>query len=311
MSLPCQSEEGDYAMTEQNAPLQEGCWYHGGHPGLRPGDVIKPAKKIGASFRFGEDQAGYYDPSFVYLTRDLNMARNYAARYLTPTGTPETGDVYVVKPRDTVGLDPDFSIFPKVVGRCRRAKVVDVAERHVEASEDQLVRFMAPFLMVKGPDGDLVTFHDRDGQVTMTHDMSREEVSSEYLRLLKPWIDPKNLAATGAIVSQDGLSAAAFLEFFPSLDTGGHLISMSLHPLTRRLRRFSCSQCDQRFGPDAQGFYLAARHQIGEDELKLIMAHNPKLADQERAFVRATISSFVTGHESRWEWYHLATRASR
>lgn len=117
--------------------------WHGGPPGLRPGDVIAPDPDRTAHLvdgchicearRQGQPHADDdNDPSMVYVTTDREYARLYAA------GWPR-GDLYVVQtdaPLDTPSNDPVPSW---AVPSCR---VVSVYDRCVTLSKSQLRRMV-------------------------------------------------------------------------------------------------------------------------------------------------------------------------
>src|SRR4051812_12026960 len=81
-------------------------YYHGGVPGLYPGDVLLPPAETGA-----ESQADYgnylTDRHRVYLTTDLKLAAVMAGTLRVRLGQP--GDVYEVEPLGPVEHDPDYA----------------------------------------------------------------------------------------------------------------------------------------------------------------------------------------------------------
>ena len=89
-------------------------YFHGGIPGLWPGQRILPPEATGtrvthdmaATGRLAEEVARTYRPDRVYLTTDRLQADIYAAVY--PTGGRLGGAVYRVCPDGDVELDPDW-----------------------------------------------------------------------------------------------------------------------------------------------------------------------------------------------------------
>jgi hypothetical protein len=94
-----------------------GRYFHGGVPGLRPGDVITPAAKTGTLSVSGKAGA-LYRRDRVYITNSEAEARDYAKLFV-PMGLATTlgveslpiedlgGAVYEVEPRGPIEPDPD------------------------------------------------------------------------------------------------------------------------------------------------------------------------------------------------------------
>lgn len=80
-------------------------WFHGGVPGLYPGDMIRPPSETGAA-----TQADYGNPvcdrGRVYLTTDLRVAALMAGTYRMRG--EQRGDVYEVEPVGDLEPDPDY-----------------------------------------------------------------------------------------------------------------------------------------------------------------------------------------------------------
>lgn len=81
-------------------------YYHGGFPGLKPGDQLLPPDQTGTDHRLSATVAQMGGPAYaqrtdlVYLTTDRQVARAYAAFY------PD-GALYQVLPASPVDRDPD------------------------------------------------------------------------------------------------------------------------------------------------------------------------------------------------------------
>lgn len=105
-------------------------WWHGGAPGLRPGDRILPASRLSDVAALGYALEGYpADPSTVYITSDKTLARAYAGKWTD--GTRRIGgDLYNVRPRGQLNPDPDYIDDP-ACQTCTSAVVVAVAERRI------------------------------------------------------------------------------------------------------------------------------------------------------------------------------------
>jgi hypothetical protein len=119
-------------------------YFHGGAPGLRPGDLIEPqpidqgrhlvdgcpiceARKTGQQLPSDD-----LDPSMVYVTTDRDYARVYAAGY-------PNGALYVVDPVGELTPSPD----PVPSWGCPSARVTAVYDAHVRMSPAQLRRTLA------------------------------------------------------------------------------------------------------------------------------------------------------------------------
>jgi hypothetical protein len=80
-------------------------WWHGGAPGLQPGDLILPAietETLAASDKLMPAGKFAYSPSWVYVADKIDMAIIFAGRY-----RHGMGDVYEVEPVGEMERDPD------------------------------------------------------------------------------------------------------------------------------------------------------------------------------------------------------------
>lgn len=106
-------------------------YWHGGFPGLRPGDLILPATESGATNTLtGHGPIPGYDadhvrPDRVHLTTERASAKAFAAAY------PD-GALYQAEPIGEVEPDPDA---PDEAIRCERARVVTVYDPCVRWAE--------------------------------------------------------------------------------------------------------------------------------------------------------------------------------
>lgn len=116
-------------------------YFHGGAPGLRPGDLIEPqplgegkhlvdgcptceARKAGQQL-----EADDLDPSLIYVTTDREYARLYAAGY-------PRGALYVVDPIGELTPSPD----PLPSWGCSGARVKAVYDAYVVLTWAELQR---------------------------------------------------------------------------------------------------------------------------------------------------------------------------
>jgi hypothetical protein len=134
--------------------------FHGGLPGLVPGDRLLPASESGAltkqlwfeqARRLGHTTGDLsldrwmdnvpYDAGYLYLTVDEIDARQFAAAYveftLNEPAVARPGDAYEVAPDVPWEPDPD-SIMPGQWWRARGATVVRVVARRCVHSKESL-----------------------------------------------------------------------------------------------------------------------------------------------------------------------------
>ena len=101
-------------------------FFHGGFPGLKPGDLILPPDTTGTEHTLSQYAAqmaaGPHATrrDVVYLSTDRQVARAYAAFY------PD-GALYQVQPQSPVDPDPDC-LMPGVSWQCPAAVVVAVVD---------------------------------------------------------------------------------------------------------------------------------------------------------------------------------------
>lgn len=114
-------------MSEQRPPR----YWHGGFPGLRPGDFIVSAIESGTtrSLTGYGTQPGYsvdhVRPDRVHLTAERASAKAFAAAY------PD-GALYQAEPIGEIEPDPDA---PAEAIRCERARVITVYDPCVRWAE--------------------------------------------------------------------------------------------------------------------------------------------------------------------------------
>ncbi len=114
-------------MSETRAPR----YWHGGFPGLKPGDLIIPPTESGAArtltgYRslpgYGAD---HIRPDRVHLTTERGSAKAFAAAY-------PNGALYQAEPIGEIEADPDA---PDEAIRCERARVISVDDPFVRWAE--------------------------------------------------------------------------------------------------------------------------------------------------------------------------------
>ncbi len=101
-------------------------YFHGGHPGLKPGELLLPPDQPGTEHRLSAVSAELGAPAHatrtdvVYVTTGRDVARAYAAFY------PD-GALYRVEPIGAVEADPDCAE-PGLSWQCSAAEVIAVVD---------------------------------------------------------------------------------------------------------------------------------------------------------------------------------------
>lgn len=131
--------------------------YHGGFPGLKPGDSLLPPAKtgIGGTLKYLE-RAGI-DPhehgmeidrnrdDRVYLTTDRELAKAYANSWtLMPfKGNGSHGALYVARPVGLLENDPDL---PGISFQCAAAEIISVYDPAVSMPYGKWQRLMLKYV---------------------------------------------------------------------------------------------------------------------------------------------------------------------
>ena len=114
-------------------------YFHGGYPGLKPGDLIQPPDITGTERRLSATAAEIGAPAYstrtdvVYVTTGRDVARAFAAFY------PD-------EPRGQLEPDPDSGI-PGLSWQCPAAEVVAVVDAAVlfrTRRPERWVRMLTP-----------------------------------------------------------------------------------------------------------------------------------------------------------------------
>ncbi|MUL61133.1 hypothetical protein FZI86_23165 [Mycobacterium sp. CBMA335] len=222
-----------------------GQYFHGGKPGLAPGDFIRSAAELGFQFEYGSKKwlsgaKAEYDPRFVYVTPERGTAMGYAARYVDESGLPRPGWVYLVQPDETPVLDPDYG--PLAAGlaeRCSRATVVEVVARDVCLSEREQNRLAWPHLhWAPG----LPQFAE-DGTLIPSPQMVESGVVQAYIDLLPKWIGLTEVNGHGQMTVDGGTaSPSEVLSRFDHvrLVDHGHIVSIINRRVVPNVLRCSC-----------------------------------------------------------------------
>lgn len=101
-------------------------YFHGGYPGLKPGDMLLPPDTTGTEHRLSAIAAEHGGPAYstrtdvVYMAASRNVARAFAAFY------PD-GALYEVRPKGELEPDPDSGI-DGLSWQCPAAEIVAVVD---------------------------------------------------------------------------------------------------------------------------------------------------------------------------------------
>lgn len=145
-------------LKDLNNDVREGrvrIW-HGGVPGLRPGDLILTPSSTGAeSMRQESIDAGFRRvvtaPDLVYVTTERELARAIAA-HLASRGTSQSrGWLYRVS-LDDADLEPDDDLphGPFIRFQAARVRVAAVLDRGVDPDNPRHVRELQKFIGMIG-----------------------------------------------------------------------------------------------------------------------------------------------------------------
>ncbi len=118
-------------------------YFHGGHPGLNPGDLILPPATTGLAgnlTKYGQQLGGdHVRRDRVYLTTGRDVAKAYAAFY------PD-GALYEVAPHGDLEPDPDCYI-DGLSWQCQSATVLRIVDHAVllrTRTVDRWLRMLQP-----------------------------------------------------------------------------------------------------------------------------------------------------------------------
>jgi hypothetical protein len=115
-------------------------WYHGGYPGLAPGDILLPPDESGATHTLSQYAQRLGAPhgtrrDCVYLTNVQQVARAHAAMY------PD-GALYECEPDGSVEPDPDAPGLSVMVERARIVAVVRPRVVFAHRTPESWIRLM-------------------------------------------------------------------------------------------------------------------------------------------------------------------------
>lgn len=115
-------------------------YFHGGYPGLKPGDLLLPPDTTGTDHRLSATAAEMNAPAHatrtdvVYVTTARDIARAYAALY------PD-GALYRVEPECDMEPDPDCRT-PGLSWQCPAAQITAVVDAAVLARTRPVERWL-------------------------------------------------------------------------------------------------------------------------------------------------------------------------
>ncbi|MFD8234045.1 hypothetical protein ACFV20_19455 [Streptomyces sp. NPDC059696] len=115
-------------------------YFHGGYPGLKPGQLILPPDQTRTEHRLSAIASEIGAPAHatrtdvVYVTVARDVARAYAALY------PD-GALYLVEPEGALEPDPDCST-PDLSWQCEAARITAVVDPAVLARSRPFERWL-------------------------------------------------------------------------------------------------------------------------------------------------------------------------
>lgn len=262
--------------------------FHGGVPGLRPGDVLRSASELGLHFTF--DEGAIYRRDRVYLTRERDSARSFASNYKTAFGVSEPGDVYRVEARGDLEPDQDHPNFGRSEGlflMARSALILQVVDHGVSLGEDEKWRIDGRHAYW---DPTREPVYDEGGHLTLSPAMRQSGVPEQWLQVIRPWYHPRNLDRGGWFRSEDPVEE--LFEAVPQLDTSHAIVAQRRALIGPRV--FVCSECGLRFGRDD---IAAAIHQLGDREAAAIMS-----VFRSEDAITPVIVGAIERSPGRWRW---------
>lgn len=265
-----------------------GPYFHGGVPGKGPGDVLWSAQRLRFKFQFHAENA-QYDPGWVYIATDSDVATGYASRYVDfHNGKEGYGDVYEVEPVDVPQGDPDYRAFPEVFLRCRSARITRVVATGVSLTRTEQ-NYLERHYQVWN-DRNYPVF-DENGHILPSEQMQANGVTREWTLLLRPWLGTQEVAADGrlAIAANSANLWTTMLESIPALDRD---CQIRKHPAGSL--GFQCTVCERE--PADQ--YAAALHQLGEHPVLLLT----RIHGWEQPPVPPLVEAARNRTPARWSW---------
>lgn len=278
-------------------------YFHGGAPGLEPGDILRPAAALGLDFTYHLDDA-VYDPAYVYFTTRIEIATAYAARCVMPYVNEIPGTVYRVQPLGRIEPDPDYEPLPDIYKRAPRARVLETVRTEVVLTDRETHQLEAPWLHWGTLDRPM---YDTDGIMIPSDEMKANGVTSEHTRVYGPWLPWSRIHPRGSYfptkkARQRGPEAIAdeILDYVPGLDSAGHQVRVKgNYSVKGRDVSYKCICGFQRRGPHGPS---PAAHQLGEPLLALLISPFQNDADQQ-LLAEALARAAAKRSPARWDWF--------
>lgn len=275
--------------------------FHGGAPGLVPGDILRPAAALGFDFSY-HTKGSIYDPNYVYLTRQLEVATAYAARCVMPMVDQVPGTVYQVQPLGLIEPDPDYGPVSEVYLRAPRARVLSVIRTDVVLTVRQQVELEAPWMVWGRLDRPM---YDAEGYMIPSDEMRDNGVTPDHTRIYGPYLPWQRIDATGKYNPTDHAKlrgvegyATELLEEVPDLDSAAHLVTLDGDFATEgRDVGYSCI-CGLRRD---SGGVPPHHHQLGERLLQLLGAAHDD--NGRRILPEVLARAAALRSPARWSWF--------
>lgn len=153
--------------------------WHGGAPGIAPGDYIEPEKVLTRrGIGFGARRYAH-DNSVVYVSPQRDLARAFATR---SEAFFSRGVLYRVQPTPASSLACDDDFRPEVSLTCARALVVAVEETDISMSDEDSTRIVGPHMEWT----DRRPIYDEDGYMSPASNWPGAD--AEQVRSLGKWL---------------------------------------------------------------------------------------------------------------------------
>lgn len=245
---------GNPARRAQQEGQQVGALFHGGVPGLQPGDLLVSAAARGADYAYHSPTA-VYRRDRVYLTTEREMAEFWAAQYLDDDGRLVPGDVYQAQAIGPLRPDSDFPRYPDTYLSAREARVLRVVARAVKLSEPEHNARLR-----RQQSWGLDPMYDAQEFMLPSPQMRDAGVTEEYLRLFGPGLMPEHIDGRGQVKDGTGrVTLAALISRTAALDRSHQIIQADVRRGLLPHRQL-CWRC--HCGVDGTGGHAAVAHQL-------------------------------------------------
>lgn len=205
----------NYRMGKNKTLKKSGkiSYYHGGFPGLVPGDEILASEKTSISLRGGYT---FFDPKLIFITTSLNLATGYALQFARKASTslpnysgPAKGSVYEIRLKGQKEPDEDFVELALSRGGQFSFSVLTppvitkVVEGPIKANPTREYKLLAPFQTWSSPDETVYPMWTSSGYMMPNANDTAKGIT---------WEDIERAHQMGPFPGQDELIERGFYE---------------------------------------------------------------------------------------------------